>query len=133
MPDDGVIIFLDDDPFRAALAYQRMPKEVSRKVIWCKTAQEVISILEDEEYIKRLETIHLDHDLEGVYQDPCEKNCGMEVVRFIETLDPKVLKHVRFNVHSWNNHQAIKMIQRLKKLGLRVEYNPFGLKKEALL
>ena len=42
MREDGVILFLDDDPRRAALMYQRMNREQQSKTLWVTTAEEAI-------------------------------------------------------------------------------------------
>lgn len=127
-----MILFMDDCPERAALAHQWMTPERRDRTMWCMTAAEAISVIGDEAYRKELETVHLDHDLGGKrFQDPTEENCGMEVVRFIETLDPETLKHIRFNIHTHNPPAGKEMTVRLLKLGLKAAYNPFG-RKEVL-
>lgn len=127
-----MILFLDDDSNRAALAYQRMSKEDRERVIWCQTAEEAIVTLND--YSNKLEKAMLDHDLGGEHYVNTKRNdCGMEVVRFLEKLsedNPKKfsnLKNTIFIIHTWNEHAGPVMVERLSKLGLKVEYRPFGL------
>jgi hypothetical protein len=124
---------MDDDPARAALAYQRMSKEKRDRTIWAKTAQEAISVLEDKAYIENLTEVHLDHDLAGhYYQNPTDENCGMEVVRFLEKMDVNTISHIKFTVHTHNYFGGYKMRDRLDKAGLNVKFIPFGLENEVL-
>jgi hypothetical protein len=64
MEERDLTLFMDDDPKRAALAYQRMPEDELPATVWCKTAAETIDVLGD--YAFRLKKVYLDHDLEGV-------------------------------------------------------------------
>ena len=110
---------------RAAVAYQRATEERRSNTIWCKTAQEAIQTLQQFE----LEEAHLDHDLEGpYYMDSRHHNCGMEVVRWLEknhALHPRLGK-IQYIVHSHNVRAAVKMVERLRVVGLNVRYVPFG-------
>ena len=122
-----MILWLDDSPERAALAYQRMTPVARDHTIWCKEATEAISVLKD--YAEVLVQAHLDHDLEGAYQNSFDKNCGMEVVRYLERLDSDELnkiKDIHFIVHSWNPPAGREMTERIEKLGLKAIYRPFG-------
>ena len=123
-----MILFLDDSPERAALAHQRMTPEDRNKTIWCKAADEAISVLKD--YAEVLEKVCLDHDLGGQqFQNSYAKNCGMEVIRYLESLGPEEkakLDKVDFIVHSWNPGAAKEMAIRIFELGLKVIYRPFG-------
>lgn len=125
-----MILFLDDDPQRAVMAYDRMPEADRPKTIWCQTAEEAITTLRDYE----LERVHLDHDLGGeTYVNTKREDCGMEVVRYLEKRahkDPKWFEKfatTKFIIHSWNTHAGPLMVERLEKLGLNVEYKPFGM------
>ena len=127
-----MILFLDDDHFRAALAYQRMTPEERGDVIWCKTVNEAINVLWD--YRDDLTKVMLEHDLNGEdYVNIKRTDSGMELVRFIEGLYKTNMneflkyKKVRFIIHTWNNVAGIKMSQRLNNLGLDVHYVPFGM------
>ena len=133
-----IIIFLDDSPERASLAYQRMPEEARERTIWCKTALECIITLRD--YWDRLESVSLDHDLGGKDSFPMDsrnEESGMQVVRYIEELSqlrPGLIEHwkkehVMFTIHSWNVYSALQMKDRLQVLGLTVRYKPFGTNK----
>ena len=124
-----MILFLDDDPNRAALAYQRMNEEDRNNTIWCQTAEEAIYTLKD--YKEVLTQVYLDHDLGGqTYVHSAREDCGMEVIRFIEKLSAEDLAYfngTKFVVHTWNESAGPKMVERLHKLGLGAEYKPFGM------
>ena len=81
-----MILFMDDDPARAVLAYNRMKPEDRSKTIWCMTAKEAIITLQD--YKDSLTAVMLDHDLEGEsFVNSKREDCGMEVVRFLEKMN----------------------------------------------
>lgn len=118
-----VILFLDDDPTRAALAYQRWPSEKRDRTIWVKTVEETIDIFRNYD----VEEAHLDHDLGGERYVHSERDdCGMEVVRWIQENRDQV-KDIVFIVHSWNIPAGIEMLQRLIDIDLKATYTPFGL------
>jgi hypothetical protein len=123
-----MILFLDDDQNRAALAYQRWPKEKRDKTMWCTTAAEAISVLKD--YVEVLEEVHLDHDLGGEHWvDSRRPDCGMEVVRWLQNIPKPRLqqyKKIRFVIHSWNFPAAREMHLKLLDLKLHSELIPFG-------
>jgi len=127
-----MILFLDDDPQRAVMMYNRMTVEQKEKTIWCKTAEEAIVTLWD--YRHRLDMVFLDHDLGGEqYVNTKREDCGMEVIRYLEKMNHKHpeefenLNSTEFVVHTWNAHAGPIMVDRLKKIGLRVTYKPFGM------
>ena len=124
-----MILFLDDDRNRAALAYQRWPKEKVNNTMWVETAADAIEILKG--YADCLEEAHLDHDLGGEhYVDSRREDTGMEVVRYLERISEEELKKfesTKFIVHSWNTYAGKHMAERLQKLGLSAIYRPFGL------
>ena len=132
-----MILFLDDDQNRAAVAYNRMVPEKRNVTIWCKTSFEAISVLDDDDYVTKLTEVHLDHDLGGKhFQDPTEENCGMEVIRFIEKSEetnPGRYKHISFTIHSFNFDAGKEMCSRLMDLSIEVKYIPFGYTNEVLL
>lgn len=123
-----MILFLDDSPERAAVAYQRMNPEDQNNTIWCTDAAGAISVLKD--YAEDLTKVYLDHDLGGKqFQNSYEKNCGMEVVRYLERLDSNKkdkLQNTLFIVHSWNPGAGREMAKRIFDLSLKVIYQPFG-------
>ena len=125
-----MILFLDDDPARAALAYQRWKPSDREQVIWCQTAEEAIITLQD--YRDRLTYVSLGHDLGGLKNvHTAREECGMEIVRHLEKLAKKGLlgglKDARYRIHTWNADAGNVMYRRLKGVGLRVEFIPFGM------
>jgi len=125
--EEKLILFLDDNPNRAALAHQRWPKEKRESTIWCTTAEEAILTLRDYE----LDEAYLNHDLGGsTFANSLREDCGMEVVRWIErrsTGEREKFLKTKFVIHSWNIPASLEMEQRLQKLGLIVERIPFGM------
>jgi hypothetical protein len=127
-----VILFLDKEPNRAVLAYNRM-REVDRdKTIWCRTAEEAVCTFWD--YRRVLEKAFLEHDLGDVsYANTGSPECGMEIVRFLEGKAKKEpeefehLKKVKVTIHTWNEHAGPIMVDRLMKIGLSAEWKPFGM------
>ena len=121
-------LFLDDDVNRAALAYQRFPKEKRDATVWVKTAADAITSLRDFKY--QLIEVHLDHDLSGeTFCDSRREDCGMEVVRYLESLpeeEIKIFESCKFICHSHNYPACSEMRDRLEALGLKAEYKPFG-------
>ena len=127
---EGYILWLDDDPNRAALAYQRSKPKDRERTIWCTTVEEAIITLRD--YKDLLTMVSLDHDLGGEhYMHPAREDSGTEIVRYLERLYKKEqlgnLKNVHYRIHSWNVDAGNNMYRRLKAIGLRVDYLPFGL------
>lgn len=122
-----MILFLDDSPNIAAIAYQRWPEEKRSNTIWATTAEEAISVLKDYD----LEEAYLDHDLGGEqFVHSGREDCGMEIIRWIEKLNPterKRLEQTKFICHSWNLDAGRKMTERLLALGLRAIQIPFGM------
>lgn len=125
-----MILFLDDDPARAALAYQRYNPADREKTIWCSTVEEAIATLRD--YRDQLTCVSMGHDFGGMKNvHTAREDCGMEIVRYLEKLAKKnllgKLKDARFRVHTWNVDSGNVMYRRLKGIGLKVDYIPFGL------
>lgn len=116
--------FLDDSKYR----YEAWVA-AGHNGLWFETAGEIILHLESllwAEDAEWPETIWLDHDLGGrVYQDSDEPNCGMSVVRCLEAHDQPALRGPQYVVHTWNLPAGIRMTQRLREAGYRVEYRPF--------
>ena len=130
-----MILFLDDSAHRAVLAYERMSVADREQTVWCQTAEEAIITLWD--YRDRLDAVHLDHDLGGQeYVNTKREDCGMEVIRSLEKMSRdkpeefEKLKRAKFTVHSWNGYAAPIMVERLIKIGLDVEYCPFGMERK---
>jgi hypothetical protein len=130
--DRNFILFLDDDPIRAVMAYERMSQEDRDKTIWCKTVQEAIQTLWD--YRDVLTKVMMEHDLNGEdYVNIKRDDVGMEVVRFIENIYKSNMneflkfRKIKFVIHTWNSVAGIKMTQRLAALYLDAHYIPFGM------
>tara|TARA_R110000751_G_scaffold4610_7_gene22366 strand:+ start:398 stop:784 length:387 start_codon:yes stop_codon:yes gene_type:complete len=121
----NIIIFLDKDPARAALQFQRMNLFDQNRTIWIQSAKEAISIIR--EYRGKIDIVSLGYDLTDLeYNHPARADNGLEVVRVLEKEDTKLYKDVRFIVHSWNTQQGNKMSRRLAAAGFRVLNRPFG-------
>jgi hypothetical protein len=127
-----VILFLDPDPKRAVLAFQRMTEEDRSNTIWCKTVLEAQTTLWN--YRHELTRVHLEHDLgEQPYANTRSEDCGMELVRYLERLSVHhgdvfpAYKKMEFIIHTWNDHAGPIMVERLRKIGLKVELKPFGM------
>jgi len=122
---DKILVFLDDDPGRAAIHYQRISEVDQQRTFWVQTVPETIEILI--RYKDRLETVSLDHDLNGeTYVHSGREDCGSEIVRWLEKHDAKLYAHVKFIVHSHNEHSGPRMVERLRAAGYTSYYSPFG-------
>lgn len=123
-----VILWLDDDPNRAAITYQRWPSEKRDNTVWCSTAKDTIFVLRD--YGPELLEVYLDHDLGGEsFVNSARDDCGMAVIRWLESLSKKDIKGfegVTFICHSHNLRAGYKMVSRLKAIGLLSKQIPFG-------
>lgn len=126
MDDDYVIVFLDDDPNRAAVLNQRMLARDVEHTIWVHNVEETLDLLIN--YRERLRYVSLDHDLGSeTYVHSGREDCGMEVIRWLEKQSPLDYKDVVFVIHSWNIPAARKMAVRLIDKGYRVLQVPFGM------
>jgi hypothetical protein len=111
------VLFLDDDPVRAALFQEDCPHAV-----WVKTAAECIARLEE-----AWDEVHLDHDLGGEqFVDTNRGDCGMEVVRWICLAHRPHLKSTRFTIHSHNPVAATTMGVHMTVSGFKCQVRPFG-------
>ena len=122
-----MILWVDNIPERAAIAYQRMSPKKRDGVMWCRTVAEGISVLEDPNYIGELTEVHMDHDFDGdYYQRLSDPTCGSEIVRFVEKSGAEKYKHIVFVVHTHNLYAGNKMAIKLLDMGLKVDFIPFG-------
>ncbi len=126
-----MILFLDPDPKRAVLAHQRMTDEDRSNTIWCKTFEEAQTTLWV--YRDELTEVHMEHDLNGTpYMNTRSEESGMEVVRYMEKLCLHhsdvfpAYKKIKWVIHTWNDHAGPIVLERLRKIGLKVEWIPFG-------
>ena len=130
-----MILFLDPSPQRAVLAFNRMTPKDRESTIWAKTFLEAQTTLYN--YRNELTRVHLEHDLNGEpYMNTRSEESGMEIVRYLERLaehsypEFEPLKKIKWVVHSYNEHAAPIMIERMTKIGLNVEWIPFGTEKK---
>ena len=111
------ILFLDDDPIRAAAFAAGCPLAV-----WVQTAEQCRELLEE-----AWDEVHLDHDLGGeAFVDQDRDDCGMAVVRWLCEQPHAHLAGTRFVIHSHNDNAACIMALHLEVMGYRVQVQPFG-------
>jgi hypothetical protein len=116
------VLFLDDDPSRAAMFQEECPHAV-----WVQTAAECI-----EHLANPWDEVHLDHDLGGEhFVDTDRDDCGMEVVRWLCGPPRKHLKSTRFTIHSHNLIAATMMGMHMTVNGFKCDLRPFGVRQEA--
>ena len=127
-----MILFVDPDPKRAVLAFQRMTPEDRNNTIWAKTYLEAQTTIFN--YRNELTRVHLEHDLgEQPFMNTASEESGMEIVRYLENLakhsypEFEPLMSVKWVIHTWNGHAGLIMVERLRNIGLDVEYKPFGM------
>jgi hypothetical protein len=126
LKQDKIIVFLDDDPNRAALQFQRMNEIDKQRTFWVQTVRETLDILKD--YRDRLDIVSLGYNLNGGVcpAHPASEECGLEVIRWLERCNSADFEHVRFIVHTWNSTAGVKMVRRLREKGYRAIRVPFG-------
>lgn len=111
------VLFLDDDPERAAAFLEANPDAV-----WVATVEDCLSRLEEP-----WDEVHLDHDLGGErFVDCGREDCGMEIVRWLCLQPHPHLSPTQFYVHSHNPSAADLMVMQIYAAGFRVEARPFG-------
>lgn len=112
------ILFLDDDPARAA-QFARSHAEA----VWVRTAGQCLRCLDAE----RWDEVHLDHDLGGErFVDHDRDDSGMAVVRWLCRAPRPHLKGTRFVIHTQNPIAAGVMVFHLEVMGFEVRLCPFG-------
>lgn len=131
-----MILFVDPDPKRAVLAFQRMNEEDRSNTIWAKTyteAQTTLWVYRDE-----LTEVRMEHDLSGIsYMNTRSEESGMEIVRYLEKLSVHydnvfpAYQKIKWVIHSYNDHASPTMIERMRKIGLKVDWVPFGTEKRS--
>lgn len=110
------LLFLDDDPHRAAAFGTEHPH-----MVWVQTVEECLRQLEEP-----WDEVHLDHDLGGeILVDIERDDCGMEVVRWLSERPRDHLMGTAFFIHSHNMNAACVMALHLQVMGYRVEARPF--------
>jgi hypothetical protein len=112
------ILFLDDDPARAAAFLTRQPEAV-----WVENALDCIARLGDGWH-----QVHLDHDLGGeIFVDSKRPDCGMEVVRWLCAEAREQLEKTLFIIHTHNAEAAETMVRTLREHHYLAVYRPFGI------
>jgi hypothetical protein len=112
------ILFLDDDPKRAELFLTHNPEAV-----WVQTVEECLARL-----VEDWDEVHLDHDLgDRIYVDVNEKDCGMEVIRWLCKESRPHLLRTLFCVHTHNAAAGVLMVLEMQGKGYKAEFRPFGL------
>jgi hypothetical protein len=118
------LLFLDDDPLRAAIFLKENPQAV-----WVKTVAECLARLEEAWH-----EVHLDHDLGGKrFVDSSAEDCGMEVIRWLCKEPRHHLKDSRFFVHTHHAAAGLLMVLQMRCCQYRAEFRPFGFDLERML
>jgi hypothetical protein len=118
------VLFLDDDPVRAEAFLIENPQ-----AIWVQTVPECLARL-----VECWDEVHLDHDLGGrTFVDMNERDCGMEVIRWLCKEPRDHLLHVRFFIHTHNSIAGLFMVLQMRSSGYNAEFRPFGLDLARLL
>lgn len=119
-------LFLDDNPIRCSRIAD------VHKVTICKTAQGCINYLAWGETRDGWDIVYLDHDLgDETMVDSDRKDCGMEVVRWVEEHHAGGHPPLRiglFVIHTWNVGAGEVMTRSLEALGYDVIRQPFQTK-----
>lgn len=111
------ILFLDDDPVRAAAFRAECPDAV-----WVQTAEQCLACLAEP-----WDEVHLDHDLGGeMLVAHGREDCGMAVIRWLCERPRPHLRPTRFIVHTHNPNAACVMLLHLQVMGFDVQARPFG-------
>lgn len=115
------ILFLDDRQERIDVAEDRYKDD---ELTIVRTAEEAIAKLL---FGCPWDLVCLDHDLGGEsYVNSKRKDCGMEVVRWLEKFSgPKDLIAKKVIIHSSNLEAAMEMLSVLNAHGCRVIYERF--------
>lgn len=113
------MLFVDDRRKRINYALKNFPDytvEIAPNV------PEALRALSSEDW----DLVSLDCDLDGHdFQDVDEKNCGLEIARYIAKTGWPQQRHVPiFQVHSSNLFSANKLISELLKIGLSAYFHP---------
>jgi hypothetical protein len=118
------VLFLDDDPARAAVFLSENPQAV-----WVQTVPECLARL-----VETWDEVHLDHDLGGkTFVDMNEIDCGMEVIRWLCKEPRDHLRQALFFIHTHNSIAGLFMVLQMRSSGYKAEFRPFGLDPARLL
>lgn len=113
---NGRMLFVDDSTRRIHSALKKYADLYD--VTICANVPEALRYLSSREW----DMVSLDFDLNGQdFQDPDEKTCGMEIVRYLTKTSWPADRHMpKFIIHSSNALGARLMSQGLRKLGFEV-------------
>ncbi len=115
-PHTPRILFLDDDPDRAA-AFVATRQDAA----WVQTVEQCLELLK-----KPRDEVHLDHDLGGeVLVDHERDDCGLAVIRWLCEEPRPHLRDTRFIIHTHNPNAACMMALHLQVMGFQVQASPF--------
>lgn len=119
------LLFVDDKPGRCADAMKKYRERY--EVILAHTVTDALRQMS----VNVLSVVSLDHDLNGQdYQDPDDKTCGMEIIRYIlKTGWPEWKQKPEFYIHSTNFFASNVMFHALEHMGFHVVEEPFGWKR----
>lgn len=117
-----MLLVVENSPERAALMYQRLPKNIKDNTIWVSSSADAIETLRD--YKDQISILTLEHDLVYPEMDCRRVDCGMEVIRWLESND--FSKHLLVVLHTWNYKARVKMLKRLIAKNYWVISKPFG-------
>lgn len=118
------LLFLDDDPARAACFLAEYPEAV-----WVTNVPDCLARLAGP-----WDEVHLDHDLGGkTFVNSADTDCGMEVIRWLCKEPREHLRNVSFFVHTHNVAAGLLMVLQMRAGGYRAEFRPFGLDLKRLL
>jgi hypothetical protein len=118
----GRMLFVDDSTKRLMDALKKYADRFD--VTICANVPEALRYLSREEW----DVVSLDFDLNGYdYQDPNDKNCGMEIVRYIYKCGwPNGKEKPNVIIHSSNIFGANLMFTHLSDLGFpSVRWDPY--------
>lgn len=117
-----MLLWLDRDPNRAALAYSRFSAEKKNSTIWCTQVAEALDVLKNYDVTE----VHMGHRLSAEEViGPCS-NCTMQLVNWLVKRRSPKLKGIRFTVHTHNRKAGQRMTDRLNAAGYSCRYVPFG-------
>jgi len=114
------IWILEDRPDRHDVFMEKFPD--------CIIFAEVKHLIEEFKYRPPKDDVilFLDHDLGGeVYCNSDRKDTGMEMVRYMESLDHH-LPVIQVIAHTLNTTAGLEMVSRLKGIGYIADYWPFN-------
>lgn len=121
MTNKPKLLFVDDSTKRIHAALKKYGDEYD--VTICANVPEALRYLSREDW----SVVSLDFDLNGYdYLFPDDKDCGMEIARYIETCGwPEKWEKPRIIIHSSNAFGSNIMVEKFLLLGFFVAWDPF--------